>query len=131
MIDVLELPFDQYQRYRLTADLLGELRPQGEKLSVLDVGGRTALLRSFLPHDAVQLVDVESSDERGLVLGSGAALPFQDASFDAVCAFDTLEHVPPPLRRAFVRECARVAKRWVLLAGPYEAPRVVAAEEHL
>ncbi|MCK6444825.1 MAG: methyltransferase domain-containing protein [Planctomycetes bacterium] len=131
MTDVLELPFDQYQRYKLTADLLETLRAPKERLSVLDVGGRTALLRSFLPQDDVQLVDVEASAERGLVLGSGAALPFKDASFDAVCAFDTLEHVPPPLRRAFVRECARVAKRWVLLAGPYEAPRVVAAEEHL
>lgn len=131
MIDVLELPFDQYQRYRLTADLLEELRGSGGRLKLLDVGGRTALLRSFLPQDDVRLVDVEASDERGLVLGSGAALPFKDASFDAVCAFDTLEHVPPPLRAAFVRECARVARRWVLLAGPYEAPRVVEAEEHL
>ncbi|MCC6407331.1 MAG: methyltransferase domain-containing protein [Planctomycetes bacterium] len=131
MIDVLELPFDQYQRYRLTADLLEELRAPNERLRVLDVGGRTALLRSFLPNDEVRLVDVEASAERGLVLGSGAALPFKDASFDAVCAFDTLEHVPPPLRRDFVRECARVAKRWVLLAGPYEAPRVVEAEQAL
>ncbi|MCE9594472.1 MAG: methyltransferase domain-containing protein [Planctomycetes bacterium] len=131
MTDVLDLPFDQYQRYRLTADLIDEARAKGERLRVLDVGGRTALLRSFLPKDDVHLVDVESSSERGLVLGSGAALPFKDASFDAVCAFDTLEHVPPPLRRDFVRECARVAKRWVLLAGPYEAPRVVEAEQIL
>ncbi len=131
MTDVLELPFDQYQRYRLTADLLEELRGSAPKLSVLDVGGRTALLRGFLPKDDVHLVDVESSSERGLVLGSGAALPYKDASFDAVAAFDTLEHVPPPLRQAFVAECARVAKKWVLLAGPYEAPRVVEAEELL
>jgi predicted nucleic acid-binding Zn-ribbon protein len=124
------LPFDQYQRYRLVSDLLGELRGQ-EPLRILDVGGRTALLRSFLPEDRVELVDVDPSDARGLVLGDGAALPFQDGAFDAVCAFDTLEHVPPPARAGFVGECARVARGWVILAGPYAHPRVDEAEERL
>ncbi len=126
----LRLPFDQYQRYRLVSDLLDRLR--GDRpLRVLDVGGRTALLRRFLDRDEVSLVDVEPSDESGLVLGSGAALPFRDDAFDVVAAFDTLEHVPPELRRDFVAECVRVARGWVVLAGPYEAPRVVRAEELL
>ncbi len=126
--DPLELPFDQYQRYRLVADLLGTLRTDKKPLSVLDVGGRTAVLRSFLPHDKVFLVDVEPSREPGLVLGDGSRLPFADRSFDVVAAFDTLEHVPPPARAAFVAECARVARRWVVLAGPYRSPEVDEAE---
>ena len=128
---VLALPFDQYQRYRLVADLLRQLRGKGAQLRVLDVGGRTAVLRDFLEDARIDLVDVEASESRGLVLGDGARLPFKDGSFDAVCAFDTLEHVPPPARRAFVAECRRVAKRWVVLAGPYAAPRVVEAERLL
>jgi predicted nucleic acid-binding Zn-ribbon protein len=141
----LELPFDQYQRYRLVADLLATLRtgPQpgpkkggakrasSEPLTVLDVGGRTALLRSFLPDERVTLVDLEASSEPGLVLGDGAALPFRGGSFDVVAAFDTLEHVPPKLRPKFVAECARVAKRWVVLAGPYHSKRVEQAEQIL
>lgn len=130
-MNVLELPFDQYQRYRLVADLCERLRSDGSRLSILDVGGRTALLRSFLEDGDVTLVDVEASEETGLVLGSGAALPFADGSFDVVCAFDTLEHVPPADREAFVRECERVARGWVVLAGPYDAPRVAEAEELL
>jgi SAM-dependent methyltransferase len=126
--DPLELPFDQYQRYRLVADLLGPLRGRRKHLSILDVGGRTALLRAFLPDDRVTLVDVEPSGEARLVLGDGSALPFADASFDAVCAFDTLEHVPPRTRKAFVAECRRVARSWVLIAGPYRAPEVDEAE---
>ena len=129
-VELGALPFDQYQRYRLVADLLGEVRGD-TPLRVLDVGGRTALLRAFMPEDRVELVDVEPSDAPGLVLGTGAALPFRDGAFDAVCAFDTLEHVPPPFREAFVAECARVAGRWVILAGPYAHPRVDAAEERL
>ncbi|HIF40819.1 MAG TPA: methyltransferase domain-containing protein [Planctomycetes bacterium] len=129
--DLLELPFDQYQRYRLVADILKEVRPKGRKLSILDVGGRTALLRQFLPQDDVTAVDLEMSDEPGLVLGDGSRLPFQDGSFDVVAGFDTLEHVPPARRTAFVDECARVASRWVVLIGPYAAKRVNEAEERL
>jgi len=129
-LDVASLPFDQFQRYRLAADLLEEVRDR-QTLQILDVGGRTALLRAFLPFDDVALVDVEPSEERPLVLGDGAALPFRENAFDAVCAFDTLEHVPPAARADFVRECARVARRWVVLAGPYASPRVDEAEELL
>jgi hypothetical protein len=82
--DVQTLPFDQYQRYRLVADLLGELRGDGPSLEVLDVGGRTALLRSFLTTDRITLVDVEESEEQGLILGDGARQPYQDGAFDVV-----------------------------------------------
>jgi len=126
-----DLPFDQYQRYQLVSTLVEELRPRGEALEILDVGGRTALLRSFLTKDRVTLVDLEPSAEPGLVLGDGSALPFADASFDLVCAFDTLEHVPPTRRAQFVRECARVARRWVVLAGPYQSDEVEEAEKLL
>jgi len=129
--DVLALPFDQYQRYRLVADLLRELRGDGPQLRVLDIGGRTAVLREFLPDARIDLVDVEPSSSAGLVLGDGSRLPFQDASFDAVCAFDTLEHIPVPLREAFVSEARRVSRGWVVLAGPYAHPRVEQAEELL
>jgi chromosome segregation ATPase len=129
--DVLALPFDQYQRYRLVADLLAQLRGEAKQLTVLDVGGRTAVLREFMPEARITLVDMEASSEPGLVLGDGSRLPFADDSFDVVAAFDTLEHVPPPRRKAFVAECARVAKRWAVICGPYEAPRVVEAEQLL
>ena len=131
MDDLLGLPFDQYQRYKLVADLVGRVRRGKQSLRILDVGGRTALLRKFLPNDRVELVDVEASDEKDLVLGSGGALPFLDNSFDVVAAFDTLEHVPPEFREDFVRECARVAEHHVILAGPYRTPEVDEAEEIL
>ncbi len=131
MIDVLALPFDQYQRYRLVSDLLSEVRPRGKSWTVLDVGGRTALLRAFLPSDQVHLVDLEPSKEQGLVLGDGSRLPYQDKSVDVIAAFDTLEHVPPQLREAFYSECARVARRYVILAGPYQSAEVEEAEKLL
>jgi len=131
MDDTTRMPFDQYQRYRLVADVLEKVRPDGEHLEVLDVGGRTALLRRFMPEDRVEMVDVEESEEAGLIIGSGAQLPFKDGAFDAVVCFDTLEHVPPALRDAFVDECARVARRWVVIAGPYHTKEVARSEELL
>ena len=126
-----ELPFDQYQRYRLIADLCGSLRGDGAPLSILDVGGRTGILRRFLPGERVELVDVDPSDVEGLVLGEGQRLPFGDGAVDAVVAADTLEHVPTDRREAFVKECCRVARRWAVLAGPYQQERVERAEELL
>jgi len=129
--DVTDMVFDQYQRYRLVADILEQVRVEEQALDILDVGGRTALLRRFLPGDEVHLVDMEASPEPGLVLGDGARLPFKDQSFDAVVTFDTLEHVPPAHRAAFVSECRRVSRNWVVIAGPYDTPGVAQAEEDL
>jgi len=129
-MDPESLPCDQYQRHRRVADLVDHMR--GERaLDVLDVGGRAGHLRRFLPQDRVVLVDMERSEEPGLILGDGSALPFRSRSFDVVAAFDTLEHVPPSRRSAFVSECARVSKGWIFLAGPYRAPEVDEAEELL
>lgn len=129
MSQALRLPFDQYQRYRLVTDILDRVRRKGRSLRVLDVGGRTGLLRMFLKNDQVTLVDVEPGDiSDGFVLGNGSALPFRDDAFDVVCAFDTLEHVPKSDRTAFVTECARVAGSYTILAGPYDSPEVKHAE---
>lgn len=129
--ELLELPFDQYQRYRLMADLCAARRRSGMPLRILDVGGRTGLLRRFLPSARVELVDMEPSSEEGLVLGTGERLPFASNSFDVVTAADTLEHVPVESREAFVKECCRTARGWVVLAGPYQHPAVQEAEEVL
>jgi len=129
--ELLELPFDQYQRYRLMADLCAARRRSGMPLRILDVGGRTGLLRRFLPSARVELVDMEPSSEEGLVLGTGERLPFATNSFDVVTAADTLEHVAVENREAFVKECCRTARGWVVLAGPYQHPAVQEAEEVL
>ena len=48
----------------------------------------------------------------------GDALPFDDRSFDAVCAIEVLEHVPDPERT--LAEMMRVARRWALVSVPRE-----------
>lgn len=132
MTALRRLPIDQYQRYRLVADLAERMRDGERPLRVLDVGGRTGLLRRFLPGDRVVAVDREGiADPRDLVLGDGARLPFRDGAFDLVCAFDTLEHVPPEDREGFVAECLRTSRAHVCLIGPWAGTRVAEAEAEL
>ena len=54
------------------------------------------------------------NSESGVILqGRGDALPFANKSFDAVCEFAVLHHVPEP--HIVVGEMLRVAKRAVIL----------------
>lgn len=48
-------------------------------------------------------------------VGSAGALPWPEASFDAIISTDVLEHVPTKLVPAMVREMTRVTRRALLL----------------
>ncbi|MEW6073291.1 MAG: class I SAM-dependent methyltransferase [Planctomycetota bacterium] len=85
---------------------------------VLDLGcgsggflpGLAALGRAVYPSD-VDLESLRHCRDRGFpggVVSSGYALPYAEASFDLVCLFDALEHIPDD-RRA-IREVARVLR---------------------
>jgi ubiquinone/menaquinone biosynthesis C-methylase UbiE len=97
--------------------------------SVLDVGTATGYrvheIRSTFPEAfvcGIEPVDALLGIARrndvlasgSLIRGSGLALPFADQSFDAVCEFAVLHHVPDPL--ITVREMLRVARKAVVLS---------------
>jgi SAM-dependent methyltransferase len=77
---------------------------------VLDVGSADGPSARWLPQQGRVAVDL---DVRGLVAGrdacaSALALPFRDATFDVVAAFDVIEHCEPESRA--VAELARVLR---------------------
>jgi SAM-dependent methyltransferase len=51
-------------------------------------------------------------------LGDIRALPFPDKSFDAVVAFEVIEHLPKEDGRAFLSELERVADKLVVVTTP-------------
>ncbi|MDH5671670.1 MAG: methyltransferase domain-containing protein [Myxococcales bacterium] len=91
--------------------------PLCEGRSVLEVGCGTGLILERLAQRAQYACGVDLSSgmlrmarDRGLegVLGSATALPFADESFDLVCSFKVLAHVPDI--GSALAEIARVTK---------------------
>lgn len=96
--------------------------------SILDVGAATGRglrqLRGAFPGAHIcgiepvsallqQAVKLGNDSCGSLLCGSGEHLPFADASFDAVCEFSMLHHVPRPER--VVAEMLRVARKAVVI----------------
>jgi len=124
----LELPFDQYQRYKIVEELV-ELIRDGRQLRVLDVGGHPGLIVDFLPKDHTFILDTLPPEGLNCVQGDGAKLPFKDGSFDLVVSIDTLEHIPSDRRLGFLEEQLRVSRDYVLLAAPFEDENISLAEQ--
>ena len=131
-VDLLALAFDQYQRYTVVkqvADLIRSHLAQ-RRLRVLDVGGFFRTRRGepilpmvhFLPLDEVVAVDLVAESLPNYVLSSGRSLPFRDRAFDLVASCDTLEHVVPTDRPAFVEELLRMASHYLVLVAPFDGP---------
>jgi O-antigen biosynthesis protein len=138
--DIHSLPFDLFERYELTRRLIPLLAPVGgESLQILDVGGHSSPLKHFLPRETVVLADPQppgSLTDLPLrcdwyVRADGVHLPFPDDSFDVVTAHDTLEHIDPDGRPAFLAEVFRVSRHAVIVNGPVLGPRTEWAEKQV
>lgn len=140
--DLLDLPFDQYQRYRIAGDILRTLGEHGvlpTAPAILDVGGYPGLLPRFVeaPGARTVVLDVvpETASARqygyNYVIGSGMQLPFPDGSFDCVVSLDTLEHVPAAARPVLLAEMQRVGRTAALFIGPVHREETALAEELL
>jgi SAM-dependent methyltransferase len=128
--DLRELPFDQYQRYRVTADLLAHLRAR-PSARVLEVGGAPGPLEALLPEFEPVVCDVAGKHSGRYVIADGADLPFTDQHFDVVIVLDTLEHVPGERRSRFLADIRRVSSDLVILSAPFAHPDIKLAEAAL
>jgi 2-polyprenyl-6-hydroxyphenyl methylase / 3-demethylubiquinone-9 3-methyltransferase len=93
----------------------------GDGARVLDVGCGAGFLSNYLAREGFEASGIDASPEslavatrhdetRGVryQIGNALSLPYANASFDAVCAMDFLEHVEDP--GAVVEECSRVLR---------------------
>lgn len=66
---------------------------------------------------SVETLDLDS-DLKPDHVGSATAMPFEDATYDAVCAFQMLEHLPYDVSLRAFGEMARVSRRHVVISLP-------------
>jgi hypothetical protein len=123
-----DLPFDQYSRQKIVANLINNLRNREERFTILDVGGYKGKTREFFPKDKVTILDVFDVKEEDYIKGDGTKLNLKNDSSDFVVSFDVLEHIPKLHRANFIKECARVAKNGFFLCCPFENGTGVATE---
>jgi hypothetical protein len=139
--EILDLPFDQYQRYRLTAEIVQMIKAdQRKRMKVLDVGGCATRrdrrgyflpIQLFLPGDDITVMDVVDFQDPLYVKSDGCDLHFPEEWFDVVVCNDVLEHILPSERKTFVENLIRMSKTYVILATPYKTKLNELAEYHL
>ncbi|OYX05114.1 MAG: hypothetical protein B7Z15_17150 [Rhizobiales bacterium 32-66-8] len=97
--------------------------------SILDVGCGGGMLARALAARGAQVTGVDPqpaalatartrAPQARFEAAGAEALPFPDASFDAVVFLNSLHHVPEPLMAAALREAGRVSRGPVLVIEP-------------
>ncbi len=136
-LDIKALTADGYGRFYVIRNILDILYTGAQKpVSLLDVGGGSpymtlALKNKTIKYDltSIDIVPKPSDFHGKYVVGDATDMEFENGSFDASISTDVLEHVPDNKKIAFVRECLRVAREFVIISAPFDEPTVNEAEE--
>ncbi|MBI3584166.1 MAG: glycosyltransferase [Nitrospinae bacterium] len=139
--ELLNIPFDQYQRYRVLKEIIEIIKSQigNNTLKILDVGGHSMTMegkpwlpvKSFLSDDKIWVLDVPKCLLSEYIRGSGDSLPFKGGSFQIISCQDVLEHIPSEMREIFLENLLNISSRFVVLGGPLYSENTVLAEKIL
>ena len=106
---------ERFLHYREQFLTIVKLNPS----SILEAGPGAGLLSSMLKCICGKVVTVDFAEDLNPdIVADIKSVPVDDASFDMVCSFQLLEHIPWGEVPDALREMARIAKRYVLFSVP-------------
>jgi len=87
---------------------------------ILEIGVGPKIFETYIKHLGIGYVSMDISKELGPdIIGSVDNIPLKDRSFDVVCAFEVLEHLPFKDFSKSLKEMGRVSKGPVLISLPH------------
>ncbi|NMF04276.1 class I SAM-dependent methyltransferase [Clostridium beijerinckii] len=129
---MINIPFDQYQRYKTTADVVDSYRRENQTFRILEVGANAHRnLEKFLVKDDITYIDIDFPDDlqdEHMIKGDATDMIFEDKSFDIVVGLDVYEHIPKDRRMLFIKEISRVAKEGFIIGAPFDYDKTTEAE---
>lgn len=135
-IEATSLGPDGYSRFFVILNTLERLyKGSSRTVRILDVGGCSPFLGELLRQSPLKtdltILDILPKPE-GLkvnyIQGDATKNDLSENSYDVVVSTDTLEHILPKGKDAFVRACVRLAKDACIIAAPFDTQAVHEAE---
>ena len=108
---------DRFASYAIQTQLILSTRPS----SSLEVGVGDGVVSGYVRrHSDISYTTVDfAADLSPDIVADVRSLPLEDNSFDTVCAFQVLEHLPFQDFETCLRELTRVAKNYVIISLPH------------
>lgn len=106
---------ERFLHYREQFTSIHRLNP----VSVLEVGPGPGLLTAMLKQFCADVKSVDFADDVVADIHSDIkSMPLADSSYDLVCAFQVLEHLPWEDVKCAISELTRVCRRYVMFSVP-------------
>jgi len=117
--EALTLREDRFSSYYFQLNEILQL-PRSRATCVLEVGPGHGILGSLLRNFGFKLDTLDLTyNSKPTLVGDVRNIPAKDNSYDLVCAFEVLEHLPFDQFKKAISEMARCSKNFVFISLPF------------